>query len=72
MIPLRVHTENSTARLVYASIGSRQSAQLTSVSPRVCGTDSSYPPNPTSGCQPTSTRPATRVEIAVSASRPAE
>jgi len=69
-IPLRVATENRIARLVNASTGRtvRIHPAVTNVTHRP-GL-SSWPPRPTSVWLPTSTNPATRLETAVTASRP--
>ena len=67
-IPLRVATENSTARLTKASMGSRQSNQASATSIRECPVESTVPLRLTSGCAPTSNAPAVRLDSASTAS----
>ena len=69
-IPLRVATENSTARLVKASIGSADSSHATATSARECPIEKTVPLRLTSGCAPTSSTPAARLDSVRSASSP--
>ena len=69
-IPFRVATENSTARLVNASIGSRLSSQATTTSTRLCPVDSVRPLRSTSEPSPIRSSPAARLEIISSNSSP--
>ena len=61
-IPLRLATENSAARLTYASSGSTHSAQLTIVSASERPEASRLPLRSTSPWPPTRIRPATRLD----------
>ena len=69
-IPLRVATENSTARLVKASIGNADSSHATATSARECPIEKTVPLRLTSGCAPTSSTPAARLDSVRSASSP--
>ena len=71
-IPLRVATENRTARLVNANIGRMFRSQATVTSHRLCPVEAVCPPRSTSAPSPISSDPAARLETASSASRPTE